>query len=248
MQRNANYDPSTIQTLRVRLAWANLDILSDDVDEIQLLVAGDQDSVQELHIELENGVLTVEQPQFGISFNLNSTGLWMQVCLRLPRDFAGEINAGTISGAVGARTLTANELSLETVSGALHVQRLRARQEINLRTVSGSISANTLAAPKAYARTISGSFTGQALSIPALRISTVSGKAHAQFDTAFQTLEIQSVSGALEIVQPCDALRATFRALSSKIRAQNITLTEDPAAPCVIATSVSGSLTLSKNP
>jgi hypothetical protein len=247
MERNIRYPAHQIQELRVRLAWAHLDILSDEIDEVQILAAGDDATVEELTIGLEEGVLTVEQPQFGISLSNLHVGQWLQICLRLPRDLAGTLEAGTISGALCARTLTADVLSLETVSGALHVQRLNAREELTLRTVSGAIAGSGLHAPKAYIRTISGLVRANGLDLPRSRASTVSGKLSLHFDAPIKALELQSISGALEVVQPSDAVRALLHSLSGKLTLQGVGTLEGEEGPCITATTATGGLSIEKS-
>ena len=246
MERNIRYPGDQVQGLRVRLAWAHLDILSDEIEEVQILVAGDDATVEELIVGLEDGVLTVEQPQFGLSLNSLHASQWLQVCLRLPRTLSGLLEAGTISGALCARTLSAAVLSLETVSGALHVQRLNVREELTLRTVSGAIAGSALHAPKAYVRTISGVIRANGLDLPRLRASTVSGKVSLQFDTPIEALELQSISGSLEVVQPSDAVRVGLHSLAGKLTLQGVQPLEGGQGPGIAATTATAGLLVEK--
>lgn len=248
MERNISYPADQVHDIQVRLAWGHLDILSDEIDTVQLLIAGDDGTVQELDIGLENGMLTVSQPQFGLSLNtLNSASLWLQVCLRLPRALVGNLDASTFSGTLCARTLTAGQISLETVSGALHVQRLRAREEMTLRTVSGAITGNALEAPKGYLRTLSGAIRANELALSRMRASTVSGKTLLQFDQPVDTLELQSVSGTLTVMQPSEAICASLHSLSGKLSlAEGISALTD-GTPSITATTASASLSIELN-
>ncbi|HML47475.1 MAG TPA: DUF4097 family beta strand repeat-containing protein, partial [Clostridia bacterium] len=237
MERNIRYPADQVRELRVRLAWAYLDILSDEIDEVQILVAGDDATVEELTIGLEDGVLTLDQPQFGISLNSLHAGQWLQVCLRLPRELSGTLEAGTISGALCARTLTADVLSLETVSGALHVQRLTAREELTLRTVSGAIAGSALRAPKAHVRTISGMIRANDLDLPYLRASTVSGKVSLHYHAPIESLDLQSISGSLEVAQPSDSVHVGLHSLSGKLTLQGVQTLEGERGPTISATT-----------
>lgn len=239
MERNMTMPAQGIQSIRIRLAWAHLDILSDDMEEIQLLVAGDDNTVQELSVSQENGMLNVEQPQFGLSLNITSSG-WMQVCLRLPRKWCGKLEAGTISGSLCARTVATDILSLETVSGSMHVQRVQALEELNMRTVSGALQGGPLSMPKGYLRTVSGQINVQDLHCPNLRTATMSGRVSLLFAEPFESLDMQSISGGLELSLPSQTVKAQLRSLSGKLNVQNIQLAEE--GPTVTATSVSAGL------
>ncbi|MCL1855849.1 MAG: hypothetical protein FWF86_08960, partial [Clostridia bacterium] len=90
MERNELFPTEGLIEVVIHLAWAQLEVFADDVDQIQVLVAGDEDSVSHLDISQKNGVLLVEQPQYGLHLNLASQ-CWMQVCVRIPRSWRQEI-------------------------------------------------------------------------------------------------------------------------------------------------------------
>lgn len=244
MERNMRFPAGELDTIKIRLAWAHLDIITDDMEDIALLAAGDDSTVSELAIRHEEGQLIVEQPQYGLSLKLN-TGLWAQLCLRLPRTWLGDLDAGTLSGTLCARTVHVRRLSLETVSGSMHLQRIRSDEDIALRTVSGSIQAGALTGPHGYIRSISGHLNAQDVACPHLRASTVSGKLSLSFCEAFETLELQSISGNLEVALPSDTVCVSQRSVSGKLSLQEIALGDE--GPTISAATVSGRLNILKN-
>ena len=50
MNKTQAFPVSQISGIAAHLAWANLDVLVDDVDEVQVLAAGDENDVTDLRI------------------------------------------------------------------------------------------------------------------------------------------------------------------------------------------------------
>ena len=123
MERNLSFDTEGLEKIAVHLGWAQLEMFADEVDKVQVMAAGDDSSVEDLRIAVKDGCLTVEQPQYGISLNIMECR-WLQVCVRVPSQWKGDIALSTLSGLLSARKLCAKSLSLETVSGDLHAVRI----------------------------------------------------------------------------------------------------------------------------
>lgn len=118
MERNMSFDGGSLDGVAVHLAWGQLEIFADDVDRIQVMAAGDDGSVNDLRIGEKEGWLVVEQPQYGLSLNITESR-WLQICVRMPKEWKKTIACNTISGLLSARGLRAKSLTLETVSGDL---------------------------------------------------------------------------------------------------------------------------------
>ena len=51
MNKILTFSPASVTSLEVHLAWASLEILADDVDELQIMAAGDDNDVNDLKVE-----------------------------------------------------------------------------------------------------------------------------------------------------------------------------------------------------
>lgn len=88
MERNLSFDTEELTSIAVRLGWAQLEMFADEVDKVQVMAAGDDSSVEDLRIAVKDGILTVEQPQYGLSLNIMESR-WLQVCVRVPSQWPG---------------------------------------------------------------------------------------------------------------------------------------------------------------
>ena len=123
--------------LSVRLAWAQLEIYTDDIDQLQVIASGDAHTVGDLKIEIVDGELVIEQPQYGLSLDI-TRGHWMQVCIRMPKTWDREIKANTISGLIVARGLGGDTVAMDTVAGDIRANKITAGK-ISLKTTAGKI-------------------------------------------------------------------------------------------------------------
>lgn len=242
MERNEHFEASGLSDVVVHLAWAQLEIFADDVDKIQVLVAGDDQSVHDLRVLAKDGLLLVEQPQYGLSLNLME-GHWMQVCVRMPRAWQKPIHVNTISGLLSARGLQGSAMVLDSVSGDLRAVRLQA-QELKLKTVSGDVRAEDLRAASLSVRSVSGNIALDMLQVDTLRCNSVSGEQTYHMSKPFQRVEINTVSGDVIITSPVETLNVGLRSLSGRVRTEGVSLSEDPATPAVRITGISANLKL----
>ena len=97
MERNLSFDTEGVKSVAVHLGWAQLEMFADEVDRIQVMAAGDDGSVEDLRIAVKDGVLLVEQPQYGLSLNIMESR-WLQVCVRVPSQWKGNVALSTLSG------------------------------------------------------------------------------------------------------------------------------------------------------
>ncbi len=242
MSRNEHFDTGSLTRLDISLAWATLELTSDAVDSLQLIVAGTPEDEEDLRISSESGVLRVEQPAYGLSTRIN-TERWLQVSVRIPRDWKGELSAGTISGLLRARGLSGSDFGFSTVTGALRVRELTA-MTLALRTVSGTLSAGTLKADTLSLRTVSGDVTVENARVQRLKATVVSGDMNLELTEPPQRVDISGISGDIGLTVPTDRASISLRAVSGKLRTAGVETADE--GPVISATTVAGNLTVTR--
>ena len=108
MNKIETFSPTQITGVEAHLAWASLEVLADDVNELQVMAAGNDKDVSDLRIQEKEGRLVVEQPTYGLSIKLNSER-WMQIVIRLPRSWKGALDMSTITAPLRARGISGTE-------------------------------------------------------------------------------------------------------------------------------------------
>lgn len=239
MNRNESFPAILVNTLAAHLAWASLDVMVEDVDQIQLFVSGAESDVKELRIICEDNRLTVEQPNCGINLKNLGAERWMQVMIRLPLSWKGEADLNTISAPMTVRGLTGTDFTLDTVSGDLTASDLQSITA-SLRTVSGSIKAENIFGEKLTLRTVSGDVTARACGYDAYRVNTVSGQVDMDLVRPFEKLDGISVSGNLRLFAPMECANASLRSVSGRLLTRGVSI--QPEAPEAKVSSVSGNL------
>ncbi len=240
MEKNASFPKDNISELYCRLTWAQLELLADDVQEIQVLASGDDQSVADLRIEERDGRLVIEQPPFVFSLNF-ITHKWTQVCIRVPKDWRGVIDAHTVSGLLNCRGLKGTEVTLDTVSGDLRAMAV-STEGLSLRTVSGDMKCGDLRGERMSLRTVSGDARLQSIAFEQVRVSGVSGDVWLEFRAPFARVDANTVSGDVELLVPMDSLDASLKAVSGRIHTSGVTLKDGGSS--VRCGAVSGDLTI----
>lgn len=243
MNRNESFGSAQVNTLVVHLAWASLEMMVDDVSDLQVMVSGDDNDVSDLKISCADGRLLVEQPTYGLTIKLN-TDRWMQLFLRIPREWKGAVEASTISGLLNVRGLTGTDLSLETVSADLRASGLSGIT-LALKSATGDIQAASVAAEKLAMRTVSGAISLHGAQARQVKLTSVSGENDLAFTAPFDRLDGNTVSGGIRVYAPMDVADVTLAALSGRLRTSNVSLKEN--APVIRVSSVSGDLEINNN-
>ncbi len=242
MERNVNFGTEGLSDIAVHLAWAQLEIFADDVEKIQVMAAGDENSVSDLRIEVKDGTLLVEQPQYGLSLNIMESK-WLQVCVRVPRAWGHGIHCSTLSGLLSARKLNGSEIVLETVTGDLRALKLSAAQ-MSLKSVSGDTRGEELKAEKLNMRSVSGNAALDALSTKTLKCNSVSGEQTYNMNSSFERVDVTAVSGNVIITAPVEAMNVSLRSISGRVRTEGVSITDREDVPVVRITGVSADLKL----
>lgn len=242
MERNESFVASNLSDLAIHLAWAQVEIFGDDIERVQVLAAGDESSVRDLRIEVNEDVLLVEQPQYGLSLNITDSH-WMQVCVRVPRGWEQKIHVNTIGGLLNARGLSGSRIVLDTVSGDVRATRITAK-EISIKSVIGDIRADTLTSDILSARTVSGRITLDEVSAKTYKCTTVNGDQKVKLKGTFELMDVRSVSGDVTVITSVNRMNVSMRSLSGRVSTEGLELTEDKDAPSVRVTGVSADLKL----
>ncbi len=243
MEKNASFQKESISELYCRLTWAQLELLADDVQEIQVLASGDNQSVTDLRIEERDGRLIVEQPPFAFSLNF-ITHRWTQVCIRLPKEWRGIIDAHTVSGLLNSRGVKGSDITLDTVSGDIRAMAISS-EGLSLRTVSGDLKGGDLRGERMSLRTVSGDARLQSIAFDKVRLNSVSGDVWLEFRAPFSRVDGNTVSGDLELLVPLASLEASLKAVSGRINTSGVVLKEGGSS--VHCSAVSGDLTIISN-
>jgi len=214
MEQNLTFPSAQVKRVRMKLAWAQAEIVDSASKVHQLLIAGDDESIAELRAELADGEIVVVQPQRSYAKEVLHRSRWLQICLRLPRDYAGDLDVDTVTGPIGANKITGAEVALTTVSAPIRVKGVTGNR-ISLHTVSGAITGDTLRAARGGFRSVSGTISLENILMDTVKSFTVSGETNLTLLDGCRTLDLQSISGAA-CVGAEGAAKATLGSLSGQ--------------------------------
>lgn len=237
MNRNERFQALEVTDIAARTAWASLTIQADDVQDIQVLVAGTDEDAAALRITCAGGLLTVEQPNLGLKAHPLSSERWMQITLRLPRSWKGALEAGTVTAPLQVTGFTGTDLTLSTVSGPMQARGVQSIST-TLRTVSGSMTASDLAGEKLSIRTVSGTAALEACAFGVYRLSSVSGGITLTMQQGFERLDAATVSGPVTLHTPLTAVDAALRTVTGQLITDGVKV--ESCASVARMTSVSG--------
>lgn len=238
MNRNESFSPLDVSSIEIRLTYPSLDVLVDDTDTVQILIAGDENSAGDLKVSLENGCLQVDQPAKGIAYKITQP-IWLQITVRIPRSWEGGIDLSTVSGRLTAQGLRGTDIFLESASGDLLVNHITGTN-IKLVTVSGNVDATDTSADICVIRAVSGDVRITDGSASHWKLTAVSGDITIDMSNPFEKLGASSVSGNVRVTVPMSDVDAYIRSVTGRIRTRDISITEN--APKVSLTTVSGDL------
>lgn len=243
MERNVAFPSKDTCLVHLKLTWAQAEVVSTKSDQFQLLIAGDDDSIEELRIEQSGEDLIVAQPQLAYAKEILPRRRWLQICLRMPEDWRGDLDVDTIAGTVGAHGIQAGDISLSTVAGSMNVYDIVA-DRLSMHSVTGAISGRNLRAKRGTLRSVSGAIAAEGVRFPVTKVFTVSSSVTLQLESGCKTVDAQSMSGSLTIYTN-EPVRAALHALSGQfIREEDVA--DAPGGIEVSATSVSGDLAIKR--
>ena len=174
-------------------------------------VSFDASEVKKLHIEWVSGNVTLKTAdQHNVTFRVEGDSALPfsyqlsgnELDLRYPADNA------LWKPAWGSKNLTvtvpqswyARETNIDVVSAVVEVDGL-STEELKLDTTSGPITASGLCCDQIVASTVSGNVSLEGTA-EELKLDTTSGRCQAELDERVQEIELDSVSGELELILP----------------------------------------------
>lgn len=174
-------------------------------------VSFDASEVKKLHIEWVSGNVTVKTAdQHNVTFRVDGDSALPfsyqlsgnELDLRYPADNA------LWKPAWGSKNLTvtvpqswyARETNIDVVSAVVEVDGL-STEELKLDTTSGPINASGLCCDQIVASTVSGNVSLEGTA-EELKLDTTSGRCQAELDERVREIELDSVSGELELILP----------------------------------------------
>lgn len=244
MNRNEFLEALPISRIVLKLTHAALEMYTDEIDDVHVMVSGADGDVKSLRITVSGNQLLVEQP--AVSLPRNPVGSsWLQVTIRLPLTWKGRIEARTVTGWINARSLSGTELTLETVSGLINANAMLF-QAATLRSVTGDIRLADLVCGKLALHSTSGAMTLQDGSFTHCSMGSITGSTVLGLRAPFESVTASSVIGDLAIDAPIDACNATLRSVSGSISTSSVSISPDAEASVLFST-VSGSLDISRS-
>lgn len=241
MNRNEFLEALPLSHLVLKLTGATLEICTDDIDDVHVMVSGADADVKALSIAVKGNQLVLEQPAMSLQRNPIANG-WLQVTLRLPRSWKGQIDARTVSGWITVRGLSGTELTLETVSGLISGTSLFF-SDATVRSVTGDVRLGDVAFEKAAIQSTSGVVTAQAASLGRCTLMNITGHTTLELCTPFLAISATSVTGDLSIDAPVGLCCINQRTVAGRIRTSHV-LNDETADVTVSFNTVSGNLTL----
>lgn len=244
MNRNEFFHALNVTKLILRLTSASLEVCTDDIDDIHLMISGAKGDVDALRITESAGSLMLEQPVSALAKSATAANSWMQIAIRLPRTWKGSIEARTITGWMTIRAIAGTDLSLDTVSGLVMGTGLDFIT-VTARSVTGDIKLTGVNCDRCSMLSTSGSLTAMRTTLNTGSASTVTGLVALDLIAPFEELTLNSVTGDLCVDAPITECDAALRSVSGRLRTGGISIAEGAAK--LRATTVSSDLDMTCN-
>lgn len=244
MNRNEFFQALPVTRVILRLTNAALEICTDDIEDVHVMASGGKTEIDALRITAAADTLTVEQPVSALAKSAAVSGSWLQLTLRLPRNWKGAIDARTVTGWMNIRSLTGSDLSLDTVSGQIMATELDFIT-LSAHAVTGDVKFNEVRSDKCSLFSTSGSLTAMRTALSKGSANTVTGLITLDLVEPFEELTLNSVTGDICVDAPITECDATLRSISGRIRTSGVSIVEGGRK--LRATTVSSDLDLTCN-
>jgi len=239
LERNIGYSAAQVDEIQVRVGWGQVELLGADTREVQIAVAGDERSAREMVVRHENDKLTIEQPQYGLLPHFDSK--WLQIHVRVPKEWRGNVLLITVSGAISVRKLCGKEIHLDTASGTVHADSVQCDTFV-MNAVTGAVQSVRVAARKLQVRNVSSAISLSEMDADIVKITSISGQVGLDFQRPFSSLDLQVATGDTQVSLPGGRAEVAFRSVSGKLSAEGFD--GGPDAPSVRATTIAGNLSI----
>ncbi len=245
MNRNEFFQALPLTRLSLRLTTATLEVCTDDIEDVHVMVSGDKVEAEALRITAAGDTLTIEQPVKAMAKSATVSTSWMQIAIRIPRTWKGRIEARTVTGWMNLRSLQGTDLTLDSVGGMVMAADLDFIT-ISARSVTGDVKLTHVRCEKCSLASTSGSLTAAATALATGSANTVTGQVRFDLAAPFTELTLNSVIGDLCVDAPIDACDAVLRSVSGRIHTEGVSLVEGSAAK-LRATTVSSDLDIGRS-
>lgn len=225
MNRTESYASLETHTIAMDMVRSTIDVYSYDTDTIQLLISGDDESVSLLHLEWQNGKLTLSMPIRDRVPNLMAPA-WMQIVLRLPRTWKGAMSLKSQSGSISVNGYSGTDFAVSTSSGHIRAEEVECLTA-DIHSVSGILLVKNSRCESAKLSTVSGNMLGEKVACHTAHVSTVSGNVEMILSSPFKLLTCNSVSGDAHIDVPMTEINATFKSVTGRILTNGISIQEN---------------------
>ena len=223
MNRNEFFQALTITRLNLRLTGASLEICTDDIDDIHVMISGSKADAEALSITAKADTLSVEQP---VSLQLRKTpGSWLQITIRLPRSWKGAVTARTVTGWMNIRSFAGTDLALHTVSGTILANDLNF-MTIAARAVTGDVKLTQVICDKCRLFSAFGSLSAIDVQMKKGIAHSLCGTTALTLLTPFEELTLASLNGDLCVDAPIILCDAALRSVSGRIRTTGVSIVE----------------------
>ena len=238
MNRTESYPSLETHSISMDMVRSTIEVSISETEEIKVLISGDDESVSLLHMQWEDGRLSLAMPIRDRVPNLMAPA-WMQIVLRLPSSWKGAMELKSQSGSLSVDGYTGTDLILSTTSGHIRAEHIHCLTS-DLRSLSGSLFLNAANCEEVRLSTVSGNLLGEGLAYHSLHLTTVTGSTVLEFASPFQTLSGNSVSGSTTITVPMQEINAKLKAVTGRLLTRDISIQDQ--GPEVRFNSVVGNL------
>jgi DUF4097 and DUF4098 domain-containing protein YvlB len=242
MEKNQSFAAERIHSVRVRLTWAQLEIIKGGQDAFHVHIVGHDDSADEIRVEEKNNALIISQPQYTAAAGMISLKRWIQVCVRVPDGWIGEMDASTVSGPINAHKVHGDDLAFSTVSGSIHAASING-SHVGLRSISGAIAGEGIKTQHLFLRAVSGRVKLTDIQSATTKVFTVSGKISLQLGDECKSIDLQSISGDVQLSLKGSVKETSLRSLIGQYHLDDELIKSEDGLD-ITSMSVTGSLTV----
>lgn len=218
---SANAD--SVSSLDVEWISGSVSISEHDGDEIKVSEVGSEDEDTVMRYRIKDGKISIRFCKSGWNsavFGIGDKTLHKDLTILVPKgkqfkDIDMELVSAKLD--VDAEGLSAEDLDIETVSGAVNIDNFTA-EDINIEAVSGSVTLRNVSCKAVDIETVSGriNYYGAAGEID---FNTVSGSTESELAEAPRRLSIETVSGSSTVKMPKTGIKASIDRVSGDITA-----------------------------
>lgn len=242
MEKNLSFPCGSIKNVRVKLTFTQIEVITGTTDAFQIHIAGLEESVDDINVEVKNDELTIVQPQYTVVQDIIPVKRWMQMSLRIPDGWNGDIDISTVTGMLNARKVSVDEIAFTTVSGPIHLQQITGGH-IGIRSVTGAVNGDIISAKHLYIRTMSGKVSLHNVKTSVGKVFSVSADVNISITGDARSLDTQSVSGDINVEVDKPIKNASLHSLTGQI-IQSEELQKGDDGIDISSSSISGSLSI----